>query len=41
MEKLAEDTSLDVERFEITELHGASRLNQGHYINTIKGNYAA
>ena len=29
------------EQFEISELHGASRLNQGHYFNTIKGSYVA
>jgi len=26
-----------VQRFEISELKGASRLNQGHYTNTLKG----
>jgi len=35
LEKLAENTKIEVERFNITELHGAARLNQGHYINSI------
>jgi hypothetical protein len=39
LEKLAEDTRLEAEKFEITELHGAARLNQGHYYNTVKGTY--
>jgi hypothetical protein len=39
LEKLSEETKLQAERFEISELHGASRLNQGHYINSIKGSY--
>ena len=39
LEKLAEDMKIQVQRFDITELHGASRLNQGHYINSIRGNY--
>jgi hypothetical protein len=37
VEKLTAESLLEVERFEITELKGASRLNQGHYTNTIKG----
>jgi hypothetical protein len=28
-----------VERFEISELKGATRLNQGHYTNTIDGKF--
>jgi hypothetical protein len=39
LEKLAEDTSLEAEKFEISELHGAARLNQGHYFNSVKGTY--
>jgi hypothetical protein len=39
IEKLTEATSLDVLRFEISELKGATRLNQGHYTNTIGGKY--
>jgi dipeptidyl-peptidase-4 len=37
MEKLENACKIIVERFNITELKGASRLNQGHYNNTIKG----
>lgn len=39
LEKLSEDTTIEVERFEISTLRGASRLNQGHYTNTIDGKY--
>jgi hypothetical protein len=39
LEKLSEAAKIQVERFEIAELHGASRLNQGHYTNSLKGNY--
>ena len=39
LEKLAENTKIEVERFNMAELHGATRLNQGHYINGVKGNY--
>jgi hypothetical protein len=38
-EKLAEDSKIEVERFEISELKGSGRLNQGHYTNTIKGRF--
>ncbi len=37
MEKLTAASKLEVERFEISELKGSARLNQGHYTNTIKG----
>ncbi|MCX6329491.1 MAG: M14 family metallopeptidase [Bacteroidia bacterium] len=37
VEKLTVESLIEIERFEITELKGASRLNQGHYTNTIKG----
>jgi dipeptidyl-peptidase-4 len=37
VEKLSEPSRIDVQRFVISELKGASRLNQGHYSNTIKG----
>lgn len=40
-EKLSADTRLDVQRFDITELKGATRLNQGHYTNTIEGKYVS
>lgn len=39
MEKLEQNTRIVVERFNITELRGESHLNQGHYTNTIKGNF--
>jgi hypothetical protein len=39
VEKLAADTRIEAERFEISELKGSPRLNQGHYTNTIKGRY--
>jgi hypothetical protein len=37
IEELSEATKIEVERFQITELKGSTRLNQGHYTNTIKG----
>jgi len=39
VEKLLSDSKIDVQRFEISELKGATRLNQGHYTNTINGKY--
>jgi len=39
MEELTSDSKIEVQRFVITELKGATRLNQGHYTNTIKGTY--
>jgi len=36
-ERLSADSRIVVQRFEISELKGASRLNQGHYTNTLKG----
>ncbi len=38
-EKLVLPLKAEVERFEISELKGASRLNQGHYTNTIEGRF--
>lgn len=38
LEKLKSVMKIRAERFEITELKGSPRLNQGHYTNTIKGN---
>jgi hypothetical protein len=38
-EELSADTRIDVLRFEISDLKGAPRLNQGHYTNTISGKY--
>jgi hypothetical protein len=39
LEKLTEKCKIEVERFEIGELKGSSRLNQGHYTNTINGKF--
>jgi hypothetical protein len=39
LEELAMDSKIEVERFEISELKGSTRLNQGHYMNTIKGRF--
>lgn len=37
VEKLLQGNFLEVETFKITDLKPAERLNQGHYINTVKG----
>lgn len=37
LEKLAQPAKLEVESFKITSLKPASRLNQGHYTNTVSG----
>jgi murein tripeptide amidase MpaA len=39
IEKLANDSEIEVERFEISALKGSERLNQGHYTNTVKGRF--
>jgi hypothetical protein len=39
LEELSTDSRMDVQQFTVTELKGATRLNQGHYTNTIKGTY--
>ncbi len=39
LEKLSSDSKIAVEQFEITDLKGAARLNQGHYTNTISGKF--
>ncbi len=39
MERLTEGIKADVEKFEISDIHGAQRLMQGHYINSVKGRY--
>ena len=39
IEKLAEDSEIEVESFIITGLEPARRPNQGHYTNTISGKY--
>jgi hypothetical protein len=37
--KLNEDITVEVERYKISEIAGAKRLYQGHYNNTIKGEF--
>ncbi|HDJ34013.1 MAG TPA: hypothetical protein ENF21_07945 [Bacteroidetes bacterium] len=39
VEKLARPHTLEAERFDITELSPAPRLNQGHYTNQVKGTF--
>ncbi len=39
VEKTREPVSLEVESFRIKEIKGASRLFQGHYLNSVKGEY--
>jgi len=39
IEKLSSDSKIEVQRFEISDLKGAPKMNQGHYTNTIKGTY--
>jgi dipeptidyl-peptidase-4 len=39
VEKLIESLKTEVERFEIAEVKGSARLNQGHYTNTIRGRF--
>lgn len=39
VEQLAEPKKWFVERFDISELEGSKRLNQGHYSNSVKGAY--
>jgi hypothetical protein len=39
LEKLSLDSKIEVQRFEISELKPATRLNQGHYTNTLEGRY--
>lgn len=39
LEKLSSDSGIEVQRFEISAINGAARLNQGHYTNTIEGKY--
>jgi murein tripeptide amidase MpaA len=39
VEKLKDTSRIEVLRFEINELKGAEKLNQGHYTNTLKGIY--
>ena len=39
IESLTETITLEVEKFEISDLKGANRLFQGHYTNQIEGKY--
>jgi hypothetical protein len=39
LEKMTVASELEIERFEISALGGSSRLNQGHYTNTVKGSF--
>ncbi len=39
VEKLVDLSRIDVQRFAISDLKGASRSNQGHYSNMIKGKF--
>lgn len=39
VEKLTEKQTLQVEKFMINELKAEKRLNQGHYTNTVKGEF--
>jgi hypothetical protein len=39
VDKLTEPVTLEVESFRIKEIKGASRLYQGHYLNSVKGEY--
>ena len=39
IEKLSVPAKFNVQKFEISELKGAARLNQGHYTNSIKGKF--
>lgn len=39
MERLKETSTLKIQKFNIDELKGDERLNQGHYTNSIKGGY--
>ena len=40
VEKLAGSTSIEVEKFNIESLKAATRLNQGHYTETISGKFS-
>lgn len=39
LKQLSKDTELEVERFKIANLKPADRLNQGHYLNTVEGEF--
>jgi hypothetical protein len=40
VEKLAEPVTLEVETFQISEIKASERLYQGHYMNSVSGEYA-
>ncbi len=37
LERLTAASDIEVDRFEVSDLKGSLRLNQGHYTNTVKG----
>lgn len=39
LEELSAAAKIEVQRFDISDLKGAARLNQGHYTNTISGKF--
>ena len=39
LERMTAASDLEVERFDISALEGSSRLNQGHYTNTVRGRF--
>ena len=39
LEKLSADAKINAQRFEISDLKAAARLNQGHYTNSISGRF--
>lgn len=39
LRQLSKDVELEVERYKISNLKPANRLNQGHYLNTIEGEF--
>jgi hypothetical protein len=39
IEKLSSDSKIEVQRFEISDLKGAAKLNQGHYTEMINGSF--
>jgi hypothetical protein len=39
IEKLTENQTFEVDRFDISSLKGETRLNQGHYTNSVEGNF--
>jgi len=39
IEELTNDSKIEVQQFEISDLKGATHLNQGHYTNSVNGKY--